>query len=45
MRFRNIVLAYYHIENNNSNQYPTISSSSATYMALHYILFFLGEQS
>ena len=37
--FRDIVLAYRHPENNN-NQYHTVSSNSAAYMPLHYVLFF-----
>lgn len=37
--FRDIVLAYRSPENNN-NQYHTISSNSAAYMPLHYVLFF-----
>lgn len=37
--FRDIVLAYQSPEENN-NQYHTISSNSAAYMPLHYMLFF-----
>lgn len=39
--FRDIVLAYRHPENNN-NQYHIVSSNSAAYMPLHYVLFFPG---
>ena len=38
-RFYDIVLAYRNPEKNN-NQYHTISSNSATYILLHYLLFF-----
>ena len=34
-------MAYRHPENNNNNQYHTISSNSATYIPSHYVLFFL----
>ena len=37
--FRDIVLAYRHPENNNT-QYHNVSSNSAAYMPLHYVLFF-----
>lgn len=38
--FCDIVLAYQSPQNNN-NQYYTISSNFATYIPLHYVLFFL----
>ena len=39
--FCDIVLAYWHLENNNT-QYHTVNSNSAAYMSLHYVLFFLS---